>query len=333
MKIITKIALGSVVAIPGLIISTAMGLVFSAEPTFSKPAFEKPSYRVEETERGVPRLFKMRDGATLQASVHRGKESSFIVLVHGILSNRAELENTSERLVRATGATVVNLDLRGHGESEGRFGDVKEIGQYESDLADVVSEIRREHPQAGIVLSGHSMGGGIVMRYSERKSLPPVDGYLLFAPALGYDAPTTRKDAGPADGGATEPFLKVHIRRIIGLSTLNAAGITAFNHLDTLFFNISKNGKRMNYTFRAMNSMSPENLQIALKADERPLLTLVGSRDEAFVAEAYPAVISTHRNGEVVIVEGETHDGIFRNEKAFSEIPKWWKGHFTSSRK
>ncbi len=331
MKFITKLALGSAVAIPGLIISTAMGLVFSAEPTFSKKAFEKPASTVEETERGVPRLFKARDGATLKASVHPGKADSFIVLVHGILSSRAELEHTSESLVRSTGATVVNLDLRGHGESDGRFGDVKEIGQYESDLADVVADIRKENPAAEIVLSGHSMGGGIVMRYAERKSFPVVDGYLLFAPALGYDAPTTRKDSGPADVAA-EPFLKIHLKRIIGLSTLNAAGITAFNHLDTLFFNVSRNGKRMNYTFRAMNSMSPSNLQNALNADEKPLLSLVGTRDEAFVADAYPAVISAHRNGVVVIVEGETHDGIFRNEKAFSEIQNWWKKNHSVAR-
>lgn len=330
MKFISKLALGSAVAIPGLIISSAMGMVFSAEPTFSNPAFEKPQYKVVETEKGNDRDYSARDGAKLKASVHKGKSDAFILLVHGILSNRAELEATSEKLVRTTGATVVNLDLRGHGESDGKFGDVKEIGQYESDLADVVEAIRKGNPKAKIVLSGHSMGGGIVMRYAERKNVPPVDGYLLFAPALGYDAPTTRKEAGPADP-PTEPFLKVHITRIIGLSTLNAAGITTFNHLDTLFFNVSRNGKRMNYTFRAMNSMSPDNLQNSLKGDEKPLLTLVGSRDEAFVADAYPAVISAHRNGEAVIVEGETHDGIFRNEKAFMEISKWWERNFMSS--
>lgn len=327
MKVITKIALGCTIAIPGLIISAAMGMVFSADPVFSHPAYEKPDYRVEETDRGIPRMFKVRDGAPLTASVHPGKADSFIVLVHGILSRRAELEHTSELLVRATGATVVNLDLRGHGESEGRFGDVREIGQYETDLSDVVLALRKENPKARIVLSGHSMGGGIVLRYAERKSFPPVDGYLLFAPALGYEAPTTRKDAGPAEA-ASEPFLKVHIQRIIGLSMLNASGITAFNHLDTLFFNVSRNGKRMNYSYRAMSSMSPANLQNALKADETPLLTLVGSRDEAFIPEAYPLVIQAHPNGKVVIVEGETHDGIFRNEKGFSEIRNWWKENF-----
>lgn len=322
MKFMTKLALGSAVALPGLIISAAMGMVFSPDPVFTQPAYEKPDYRVEETDRGMPRMFKVRDGASLAASVHPGKADSIIVLVHGVLSSRAELEHTSESLVRSTGATVMNVDLRGHGESEGRFGDVKEIGQYETDLADVVLALRKENPKARIVLSGHSMGGGIVLRYAERKLFPPVDGYLLFAPALGYEAPTTRKDAGPADA-TTEPFLKVHINRIIGLSTLNAAGITAFNHLDTLFFNVSRKGKRLNYSYRAMNSMSPANLQNALKADEVPLLTLVGSRDEAFIAEAYPGVLENHRNARVVIIEGETHDGILANSRAMTEAGRW----------
>jgi alpha-beta hydrolase superfamily lysophospholipase len=320
MKIITKLALGGAVAIPGLILSTALGLVFSAEPTFSRPAVAKTVVKVEENERGRARTFHAGDGARLNASIHPGKPDDFIVLVHGILSNHAELERTSEMLVRSTGATVVNLDLRGHGKSEGRFGDVKEIGQYEGDLADVVAEIRRESPKAKVVLAGHSMGGGIVLRYAERKSFPPVDGYLLFAPALGYEAPTTRKDAGPAD---SEPFLKIHLKRIIGLSLLNAAGITAFNDLDTLYFNVSTNGKRMNYSFRAMNSMSPTNLQNALDADEVPLLTLVGSRDEAFIAEAFPGVIARHRYGKAVIIEGETHDGILANSKALDEAGRW----------
>lgn len=320
MKFITKLALGSAVAIPGLIISAILGLIFSAEPTFSKPAIEKPPIVIEEKEKGIPRHFIVRDGTRLNASIHPGKPGDFIVLIHGILSRRGELEHTSEMLVRSTGATVVNLDLRGHGESEGRFGDVGEIGQYESDLADVVADIRKENPKAKVVLSGHSMGGGIVLRYAERKSFPRVDGYLLFAPALGYDAPTTRKDTGPAE---TEPFLKIHLKRIIGLSMLNAAGITAFNHLDTLFFNVSRNGKRMNYSFRAMNSMSPANLQSALNADDLPLLTLVGSRDEAFKAEAYPRVIDAHRNGKAIIIDGETHDGILRGQRAFSEIENW----------
>ncbi len=79
----------------------------------------------------------------------------------------------------------------------------------------------------------------------------------------------------------------------------------------------------MNYSFRAMNSMSPANLQSALKADDLPLLTLVGSQDEAFIANAFPGVMENHRNARVFIVDGETHDGILANSKALDEVGRW----------
>ena len=49
-------------------------------------------------------------------------------------------------------------------------------------MADIVSALHRESPTSRIILAGHSMGGGIAMRYAERhaarRDVPDVDGYL-----------------------------------------------------------------------------------------------------------------------------------------------------------
>jgi alpha-beta hydrolase superfamily lysophospholipase len=59
----------------------------------------------------------MRDGVVLSARRHDSRSGTTIVLVHGVMSDSAELEKTALLLQQATGANVVKLDLRGHGRS------------------------------------------------------------------------------------------------------------------------------------------------------------------------------------------------------------------------
>jgi alpha-beta hydrolase superfamily lysophospholipase len=110
-------------------------------------------------------------------------------------------------LRKAADAEVISLDLRGHGQSSGRPGDVDYVGQYTDDLADVIKKVKHERPDDKIILAGHSMGGGIILRYVQRQELPRADAYLLFAPSLGHNAPTLRT-SGQENSNADEPFLK-----------------------------------------------------------------------------------------------------------------------------
>lgn len=63
----------------------------------------------------------------------------------------------------ATQAEVFAIDLRGHGKSDGKDGDVDYINQYADDLADIVSAIRKQKPKGKIIIAGHSMGGGVAL--------------------------------------------------------------------------------------------------------------------------------------------------------------------------
>jgi pimeloyl-ACP methyl ester carboxylesterase len=324
-----------------LIAATALALAPSPKLTYavssSVPRKGGDSCRASA---GI-RCFPMRDDVLLAARplgpLPVEKNGLIVVLLHGVMSSSGEFQETATQLREATGATVVRLDLRGHGHSVGgpaeKPGDLAHIGQWEEDVADVISALRRESPGSRIVLAGHSMGGGIAMRYAlrhkERRDVPEVDGYLLFAPHFGDKSPTTRKEpaADPklAKSGTSAPpeVIKINVPRLIGLALLNTVGITQLNGLDTLYFDLPFDLPFRAYSFRALVSMAPDDYRTALAADAKPMLVLVGENDEAFIANQYPAAVALHPNGRTVIVPNETHDGIFRNPAAFVAIHDW----------
>jgi len=315
-------------------IVTGLVLAFTSAPTFRaipKPAKAKPSTACVNTSDVA--CLTMRDGVVLSARWHHGSEARTIVLVHGIFSDSSEMEVAATALNRESGSTVLNLDLRGHGRSGGQQFDINHIGQYEEDLADIVKSLRATRPDQQIVLAGHSMGGGVVLRYAERKLVPPVDAYLLLAPNLGYDAPTTRKsspESGDAKKGVTtdvseprEAPIKLHLKRTVGLMMLNAFGFHGLDGLGTLYVNAQSDGELLHYSYRAMRTTSPDDYQLSLAADSRPMLIVVGDKDEAFDAAEYPAVARLHSSATVEIVAGAGHDSVLASPQMIAAAKRW----------
>jgi non-heme chloroperoxidase len=163
-------------------------------------------------------------------------------------------------------------------------------------LADVVAAIRKSQPGTRLILAGHSMGGGIMVRYAARRTMPEVDGYLMFAPHLGQKSPTTPTEMPSQSGTSDESAVKLDLRRTIGLLTLNLIGIKTFNHMGTLYFNVSDGSRLVCYSFAAMLSVAPDDYASAQRADDKPLLIIAVQNDEAFHADRYPKVVKLHRN-------------------------------------
>ena len=322
----TLFVVGSVAA---LWLLAGAALALAPAPRFSRPPVDlavsasSPSLGVPRRDDCGLRTFQARDGVRLAARQLTGTGELTVLLLHGVLGSSAELEDAARLLHESTGASVIRLDLRGHGLSAGRPGDVDHIGQYEDDVADVVGTLRREHPTGRLVLAGHSMGGGVALRYASHRAVPGVDGYLLFAPLLGMRSPTERREPATGSAETTEPFLKVHVPRLVGLAMLNGVGVRCLNSLGTLYFNVGRGFPIRTYTFRAVASMAPDDYRVALAADAKPMLVLVGRNDEAFRTGAYPAVIALHRNGRTVLIEGESHDGVTRSPVAFAAVEDW----------
>jgi pimeloyl-ACP methyl ester carboxylesterase len=305
----------------------ALTLIFTPEPTFET---YKPTTTDSTTlaDMGLEQIFvyepfniSLRDGGHIFARKYLKDSETTIILLHGVLSNSYFFNKMSGLLRDAANAEVISIDLRGHGQSSGRRGDVDYIGQYSDDLAEVVTTIREEKPNNKIILAGHSMGGGIILRYAQRSDLPSVDGYLLFAPSLGHDAPTLPS----GETSEVEPFLKIHINRIVGLYLLNAIGIHEYDSLNVLFFNQPEGESLRNYSYRSNMSNAPEYFEDALKAINRPLLVIVGSEDEAYIAEAYEPAIKKYSQGEVVVINGATHNGVRHDIRSMEAVKLWIK--------
>ncbi|HEU4665052.1 MAG TPA: alpha/beta hydrolase [Dokdonella sp.] len=312
-------------------IGVALALVATPAPAFRGKAFEVAS-RARPACSPSPdtACYTARDGTVLHALREGAPADTVVLLLHGVLGDADAMRPAARALHARTGATVLSLDLRGHGASGGAFGDIAYAGQYEDDVADVVAALRREAPQARVLLAGHSMGGGIAVRYAARTGVPAVDGYLLYAPHLGDRAPTTRHD-DVAAAGAEAP-IKLHLRRTIGLLMLGAVGVHAFDDLGTLYFNVSSADGPLHYSFRAMIGCAPDDYAAAMRADDKPMLIVAGSADEAFDASAYPAAARLHANGEAVVVDGVDHDGIVTDATALARIDGWLRTRVAAAR-
>lgn len=130
-----------------------------------------------------------------------------VVVVHGLGDHGLRYGHLAEALAAAD-VSVAALDLQGHGESEGRRGDIEGFETFAADLASAVALVRADLPEgAPLVVVGHSMGGLVALRYLQgdgrgRPGMPGspstfgsprgVTGAVLSAPWLGTAHPIPR---------------------------------------------------------------------------------------------------------------------------------------------
>lgn len=307
------------------LITEATKLVNMPEPTF-KPFI---AIKIDETTNKVT-SFKTLNASFLTRDKHRifayrflKKSANTIILIHGVKSDGRGYLQTAALLQQATQAEVYAIDLRGHGKSYGKSGDVDYVNQYADDINDIVKTIRKKKPNGKIIIAGHSMGGGITLKYAMSGYKEKVDGFLLFAPLLGQNSPAFPQGQAEAKD-TTEPFMKIHIARIIGLKMLNEINMHQQDSLPVLFFNLQKGTPLREYSYRANASMAPDNYVDGLKAVKIPMLVLIGNKDEAFVAEAQQKAVVENSIGELKIIDGATHESILQNPACFQAISKWY---------
>ena len=120
---------------------------------------------------------------------------ALMLLVHGLAEHSGRYERTS-RLLADAGIDVTAFDLRGHGGSGGRRGDVERWTDYLDDIAVRLAAVRTEAHGRPVVLFAHSYGGLICTDYvlSDR---PSPDFLVLSAPALGDSLPRWQHVVAP----------------------------------------------------------------------------------------------------------------------------------------
>jgi alpha-beta hydrolase superfamily lysophospholipase len=307
-----------------LYLGVALALTYWPAQRFRHPAVAM-AQTVAEITAFQPRSFVMRDGVRLFARQFGTDPATTVLLLHGVGSDSAEMAHSTELLRQSSGARVVALDLRGHGHSGGRPWSVSHAGQYDEDVTDVLTVLRREAPGGRLILAGHSMGGGIALRHA-LTGVAPVDGYLLIAPLLGPDSPSAKTSGGQSGGGGMADAVHFRTPRLFDVLLFNLIGVHVFDGLPILDLNQPKGPA---YGFAALESMqpnAPKDFHVALRAIRVPLLLVAGSQDEAFNAAAYPDVIYADSHGEAVIAPGATHDGVLTASDAVEKIAQWLKG-------
>ena len=274
--------------------------------------------------------YRARDGAALGVRVYPAqnapsRQPPLMVMVHGSGWHGLQFDALARHIADSGLADVVVPDLRGHGPSPIRRGDIDHIGQFEEDLADLIALHVR--PGQEVIMLGHSSGGGLVVRFAGGDYGHLLGRAILLAPFLGHDTPTTRKNSG----GWAKPL----VRRIIGLTMLNAARIRALNGLTVIQFRFPRTvldgplGETATraYSYRLNRSYAPRP-GLAEDAARLPdFLLLAGTQDEAFHADMYePTLGKLTGKGEYVLIRDTGHLDLVDAPATADHIAKWLNG-------
>ncbi|MFL1484094.1 alpha/beta hydrolase [Marinobacter sp. LN3S78] len=300
----------------------AMGLIISDSHRAPPVGKEPLSFGALTGDIGeLPPLegYQARDGNTLSYRLYPSDSEHVLILLHGSGWHSRYLAPMARRISAGGYANVITPDLRGHGPAPIRRGDIDYTNQLVDDLADLIDHVRRDRPEATLVIGGHSSGGGLALRFAGSRYGEQADGYLLLAPWLQYNAPTIRPDGS---GWATP-----YTRRIIGLTLLNNLGISALNNLPVIRFNmpadVRDGTETLSYSYRLNTGYAPRDYTEALSAIKQPLLVLVGSDDGLFYPEKFRPVVNRYTEGDVRVIDGASHLGIVTDESVVPAIGDW----------
>jgi len=140
------------------------------------PAIEAP--------RETQDTFVMPDGMRLpyRTWLPNGEPVAVVLALHGMNDSRDAWEYPGPELA-AHGIAVFSPDQRG-------FGDTADRGYWPGtralvdDAREMAVLLHRRYPHARLILMGESMGAAVLMCLAASQDPPPVDGYILVAPAV-----------------------------------------------------------------------------------------------------------------------------------------------------
>jgi alpha-beta hydrolase superfamily lysophospholipase len=266
---------------------------------------------------GMPGLdrFYARDGTELAYRHYPAASPAserIAIVVHSSSASSIGV-NPLAKALAARGVETYAPDIRGHGAS-GTRGDIVYPGQLEDDLADLVGEIRKTNPAAPLTLIGHSSGGAFALRMAGSPIQNLFARTVLLSPYLGYDAPSSRPDAG----GWASP----DIPRFLGLTVLRRLGIVCCESLPTIAFAVAPHSTAImasTYSYRLMRDFaSSRDFRADLAAAGKPVVLFAGAADELMFPDKYADTLGPR--APVRLIDGVNHVGIVSAPAAVSVI-------------
>lgn len=107
-----------------------------------------------------------------------------LVLLHGFGDHSSRYEHVAARLNTA-GVSVHTYDQRGHGKSPGRRAFISRFEDLLEDLDAFLKWSAKDLADAPLFLMGHSMGGMVLTRYAQTRTLDAA-GLVFSSPFLGF---------------------------------------------------------------------------------------------------------------------------------------------------
>ncbi len=140
------------------------------------PGVEKPAETAD--------VFIMQDGMALPYRVWlpRGKPDAVVLALHGMNDSRDAWEYPAPDFA-AAGIAVYAPDLRGFGATRTR-GLWPGTDGLTEDTRAMTRLLRARYPHTRLILMAESMGAAALMVMATEPNPPPVDGYVLIAPAV-----------------------------------------------------------------------------------------------------------------------------------------------------
>lgn len=324
MKLLKKISMFIIIS---LVIYIGICFILIYWPVPGKKNVKNYNYSslnesTKQTEFGNEQWMTLRDGKKLFFRRYESTSDATLILLHGSGSESRYLSKMASFLSKSDTMRVITPDLRGHGRSQGRRGDIDYIGQLDHDIEDLLTYVLENYGGSKVILGGHSSGGGMALRYVGNESVPHPDALLLFSPYLGHDAPTVKPNSGE--------WVTVALKRWIGLAMINNLGITAFNALPVLVFNRPEKWNDSlqvaSYSYRMAVNFSPNNYSDDISKITIPTLVLVGQNDESFYPKKFGEVFDSSRKIiNVHIVKNANHMSIINSDDSIAQVVNWYK--------
>lgn len=284
--------------------------------------------------------FLMADGVLLSGLLIKGSEAPKSIVLHLHANSYTNVIYTSYARCLSQGNNVVCLlNLRGNGASGGLKGRVGYTGQLEDDVQQVVLQLAKSYPEVPIVLSGHSGGTAICLRYADRYKFHEIAGLILMAPiiqpnpeASRYDMPGTwflKLFKRASGGGRSIPKNKKNQLPKIYVSRIILAWIFPFlRNIYTVSFPRDGDlheGRTFYFSYKTMKNYFVPNYAAVFSRISAPVFISIGSDDDvtlpSFIDSISSEYISSDPKSECHILDGVNHINVVR--KSQRKVASW----------
>jgi alpha-beta hydrolase superfamily lysophospholipase len=128
--------------------------------------------------------FSLPDGASLPYRLYAppGPPKAVVLALHGVEDSRDAWEILSQTLVPA-GIAIYAPDQSSFGATKNR-GHWPGTSTMVNEARDMALQLREKYPHTKLVLMGQSMGGAILIILGASSNPPPVESYVILAPAV-----------------------------------------------------------------------------------------------------------------------------------------------------